>query len=145
VYIILLPLGFGVRSMPCHLTTPLALSLDFCVVKIALLFVFSIFPNLLSSPLLHFFLSIYPWSTWFPWVRSMILFLDCKSVIIITLRYIFCSNQYLYGVGGVQLGWSHIYSLSPRPSLVFPFHYYYKWSPKTKDKLSFLLPTPGHL
>jgi len=34
----------------------------------------------------------------------MIVFLHCESVMVITIRYIFCSNQYLYVVGGIQGG-----------------------------------------
>jgi len=94
------------------------------VVKIALLFFFSIiFPKLLSSLLLHFFLSIYPWLTWFPRGQINDTILDCKSVIVITIRYIFCSNQYLYGVGGCS---ARVVTLHAAPILLLVAHNNYQ-------------------
>jgi len=92
VYLFIAPLFWGeIKARPLNYS--LGTKFRHLVVKIALLFVLSIiFPNLLSSPLLHFFLSVYPWLTKVDRVRSMILFLDCESVIVITIRYIFCSN-----------------------------------------------------
>jgi len=67
VYLFIAPLFWGeINALPLNYS--LGAKFRHLVVKIALLFVLSIiFPNLLPSLLLHFFLSIYPWSTWFPW------------------------------------------------------------------------------
>jgi len=76
------------------------------VVKIALLFVFSIiFPNSLPSLLFHFFLRIYPWLTWFPWsqIKDTILGLQISHFHYNKI-YILFKLIFIWGGWGVQLG-----------------------------------------
>jgi len=71
VYLFIAPLFWGeINALP--LDYSLGAKFRHLVVKIAVLFVLSIiFPKSLPSPLLHFFLSIYPWSSWFPWGQGV--------------------------------------------------------------------------